>query len=366
MCIAITPKTIHQLFPTEILFQTEYWANVKARLGWTPNAYDIDGNADGHDILVLMKPISEDTAAAYIPQGPEFAPDEENYGTYLESLSESIVQQVGSKIAFIRYDLPWRSPYAEILENHPERDFPDAHIAEMRMNFGTRRWNLQKAPLNMTATDSCIVDINDDVEEILGRMRSKTRYNIKLAMKKGVQVRAASLVELPAFYALYKETAARQGFFISDYRYFSALFDSRGNHGKPAEIVLLMATHHQDVLAGAIITITGNKAFFLHGASANLKRNYMGSYLLHWEAIQYARSRQCFTYEMGAVSPAGFPDHPFYGLYRFKTGFGGRIVHQVGTWDYPVNDKAYRSFRNWETLQGGYEIGRRAASHQFY
>jgi lipid II:glycine glycyltransferase (peptidoglycan interpeptide bridge formation enzyme) len=92
----------------------------------------------------------------------------------------------------------------------------------------------------------------------------------------------------------------------------------------------------------------------------------MGSYLLHWEAIQYARSRQCFTYEMGAVSPAGFPDHPFYGLYRFKTGFGGRIVHQVGTWDYPVNDKAYRSFRNWETLQGGYEIGRRAASHQFY
>ena len=54
---------------------------------------------------------------------------------------------------------------------------------------------------------------------------------------------------------------------------------------------------------------------------------------------------------------AGAPDHAFYGLYRFKSGFGGRIVHRSGSWDYPLKEDAYLRFRNWETLQGGYEIG---------
>ncbi|MFZ2634260.1 MAG: peptidoglycan bridge formation glycyltransferase FemA/FemB family protein [Desulfosalsimonadaceae bacterium] len=365
MRLKVKSKNINQLFPTGILFQTEYWARVKSRLGWVPYAYDIEGNFNKNDVLVLIKPISRDIAAAYIPQGPEVAPEEENYGSYLEALSDSIIDQIGSDIAFIRYDLPWLSPYAGILKEHPERDFPDERVWEMRMNFGTQRWNLKKAPLDMTATDIYTIDITGSEDDILERMRSKTRYNIKFAMRKGVHVSRASLDELPVFYELYLETAARNGFFITDYKYFSALFDSQRNGGDFSEIMLMMATHDQDILAGAIMTITGNKTFFLHGASSNLKRNHMGSYALHWQAIRYARSRQCLTYDMGAVSPAAFPDHPFFGLYRFKTGFGGQIVHKAGTWDYPIKDEAYRSFRNWEKLQGGYENGQRTPSRCF-
>lgn len=355
MQLNVKSKNIDQLLPTEILFQTEYWARVKARLGWTPCAYDIDGSCHKNDVLVLIKTISADISAAYVPQGPEAAPEEEHYGPYLEALSESIIDQIDSDIAFIRYDLPWLSPYADILASHPERDFPDERNWEMRMNFGTHGWNLKKAPLDMTACANYLIDITGNENDILARMRSKTRYNIRLAKRKGVHVRIASADELPVFYELYLETAKRNGFFVSDYKYFSALFGSLKNDGDFSEIMLLMATHGQDILSGAIISISGNKAFFLHGASSSIKRNYMGAYALHWEAIQYARIRQCKTYDMGAVSPAGFPDHPFFGLYRFKTGFGGRIVHQVGTWDYPIKDNSYRSFRNWEKLQGGYE-----------
>ncbi len=125
-------------------FQTEYWAEVKARLGWQPCAYDIEDRESGKDMLVLFKPLKDGMYAAYIPQGPEFGPCRENYGPYLESLSESIVDQMNSEVAFIRYDLPWESPYTDILDQSPAQEVPEERIREIRMNFGTRHWNFRK------------------------------------------------------------------------------------------------------------------------------------------------------------------------------------------------------------------------------
>lgn len=76
----------------------------------------------------------------------------------------------------------------------------------------------------------------------------------------------------------------------------------------------------------------------------------MGSYALHWEAIRQARARGCRRYDMGAVAPQKDPDHPFYGLLRFKAGFGGQIIHRNGSWDYPIDHAAYTAFRNSEIL----------------
>jgi lipid II:glycine glycyltransferase (peptidoglycan interpeptide bridge formation enzyme) len=362
MRLRVTPKKVTKLFPTDIVFQTRYWAQVKANLGWKPRAYDIDGVFSNNDMLVLIKSLGGGISAAYIPQGPEFAPNHENYGPYLEELSESIAGQLDADVAFIRYDLPWESPYADMVDNHPRRDFPDARIREMRMNFGTQRWNLKKAPMDMTVADTYMIDISDDEEAILSRMRSKTRYNIGLASRKGVRVCAAFVEKLPVFHELYLQTARRNGFFICDYRYFSALFSPSRDKRDSSDVILLMAMHGPDILAGAIITISEKNAFFLHGGSSNVKRNYMGSYALHWAAIKHARSLGCRIYDMGAVPPAGFSDHPFFGLYRFKTGFGGRILHRVGSWDYPINEDVYAAFRNWERLHGGYEIGRKPFS----
>lgn len=100
--------------------------------------------------------------------------------------------------------------------------------------------------------------------------------------------------------------------------------------------------------------ISGRAATYLFGASSNDKRNFMAPYAIHWTAIQLAKAKGCLRYDMGAVSPKKDPDDPFYGLYRFKTGFGGKIVHQSGSWDYPLNDKGYKIFRNCETLEAAY------------
>ncbi|HNW12655.1 MAG TPA: peptidoglycan bridge formation glycyltransferase FemA/FemB family protein, partial [Candidatus Rifleibacterium sp.] len=119
------------------------------------------------------------------------------------------------------------------------------------------------------------------------------------------------------------------------------------------EVVFLLASHNSDLLAGVIMVISENTALFLFGASANNKRNYMASYAVHWEAIRQARARSCTEYDMGGVSPGVAPDHPFYGLYNFKSGFGGQMIHRSGTWDFPLDKDAYTAFRNAETILCG-------------
>ncbi len=350
MHIRLTPKKLHGLHPTDILFQTGYWGQVKNILGWESLAFDIEPWPKGHDVLALVTSIGANRAAAYVPHGPEFAPEEEHYGLFLEALSEGMARYLGSRVIFIRYDLPWKSPYADEMVKKQWQAYPEPRIREMRMNFGTRHCNLRKAPTDMIATHSLIVPLTGSPEDILGRMRPKTRYNIRLAERKGVCVRLASRNELPVFYELHLETARRNRFQPCQWKHLLALFDACGREHQETETVLLLATHRNDVLAGAVLALSHNGAVFLHGASSRIKRDHMGPYALHWGAMSYARSWNCRTYDMGAVSPGDDPEHPFYGLFRFKKGFGGTIQHRSGTWDFPLDEGAYTAFRNSEIL----------------
>jgi lipid II:glycine glycyltransferase (peptidoglycan interpeptide bridge formation enzyme) len=118
----------------------------------------------------------------------------------------------------------------------------------------------------MTASDSFIVNIGGSAEAILSRRKPKTRHNINLAQRKGVQVCAAPVEMLPIFYRLYRETALRNGFSMSELRYFSALLSACEKDQSDSRIVLLLARHNEDVLAGGIVAIPKTRAIFLHGA----------------------------------------------------------------------------------------------------
>jgi lipid II:glycine glycyltransferase (peptidoglycan interpeptide bridge formation enzyme) len=348
--LTLTPKQPRELYQTGILFQSRYWGEVKSRQGWKTYAFEIDDSPLARDMLLIVKPFGPNTVAAYVPQGPEFAPPQDEYGPFLEALSESVVDQIDGDLTFIRYDLPWESPYAGERPQQNWYDLPSSRVREMRMNFGTRRWNLRKAPLDVTVANSCVIDLDSAEEQLLARMKAKTRYNIRLAERKGVGVEIAPVEQLPVFYRLYGQTAKRNGFMMSEYHYFTALFDAERDLLTDPEVLLLLASYKGDPLAGAILVLSEQRALFLHGASANHSRDLMASYALHWQAMCYARSRGCHTYDMGAISPGNDPDHFFHGMYRFKIGFGGRIVHNTGSWDYPVRLDRYQEFRNWETV----------------
>ena len=399
----LSSKRTDALLPTDILFQTGYWAQVKARLGYTPKAFDLAATERHGDVLVLLQPMGRGRAMAYVPQGPEHAPAEEDYGPFLENLSEALARNLGPSVAFIRYDLPWASPYADDMRAHASNAYPEPRIREMRMNMGTRNWNLRKAHRDMTVASSLVVDLTGTEQDILTRMKPKTRYNIGLADRKDVQVDPAPPDMLPVFHGLYRQTALRNGFAPCGYEQFQALFrtrrhslnaaqakhspsshsvrtewpdgtnrtdltDSTNRQDKAtttrpgrdasmpsafhhAELLFLLARHGADVLAGAIVALCGTTAHFLYGASSNEKRQCMAPYAMHWKAMRLARLHGCTAYDMGAVPPGLDPAHPFHGLHRFKTGFGGNVELRSGSWDYPIDHAAHRDFCNLESLE---------------
>lgn len=345
----IASKSTAALLPTDIFFQTAYWAQVKARLGLKPLAFDLITAGPWGDVLVLLRRWAG-RAVAVVPQGPEYAPPAEDYGVFLERFSLALAKSLGPEVAFIRYDLPWASPYADDIRESGLRAFPEARVREMRMNMGTEHWNLRKSFEDLTVASSLVVDIGPGEDAILDAMKPKTRYNIGLARRKGVVVELGGPESLADFHALYRQTASRNGFTPCSLRHFSAMFHGLLARPGHTELLFLLARHGADILAGAIVGIAEGAANFLYGASGNIKRNLMASSLMHWEAMLHAKRRGCRSYEMGAVSPSDDPTHPFHGLYRFKTGFGGRIEYRSGSWDYPLNHEAYRDFRTAEKL----------------
>ncbi len=350
----VMSKDAWSLYPTDILFQTPFWSEVKLQLGWKTYAFDIESPGAKGDILILARHLGKGINAAYVQQGPENGPVPEEYGPFLEDLSEVLARHIGKDLAFIRYDLPWPSQYTgngKEPEIYPDGSIrPEPRLQEVRMNYGTLSWNLRKAPVDMTVADALVIDLTQSEEEILANMKPKARYNIRLARRKGVDVLLSGIDELSAFYDLYCQTSERNKFDACSYSYFSALYSALASSPDSSEVHFLLAKHKKEVLAGAIITISGRTATYLFGASSNHSRNMMAPYALQWTSIRLAREKGCLTYDMGAVAPCANPEHPFFGMHRFKTGFGGKITHRGGTWDYPLINEAYLEFRNAEML----------------
>ena len=364
MQVALKPKQTRRVVPTPYLQQTAYWSRLKQKQGRRTAAFDIivdpadtGGNHSGHevadgDMLVVLRPVSRNISMAYVPFGPELLPDQEMRGPWLEEISEHMRPLLPDNCLFVRYDLPWRSPWADEPDRYTENDRwkgpPKARIQEMRMNFDTEHWNLRKAPTDLLPPDTVLVDVSMDRDRILSQMKPKTRYNIRLSKRKGVRVRDAGIEGLPAWYGLYRHTARRHKMDLNDMDYFgAALKVSDSDCDSPARIHLLLAEVGDRPVAGIMLAISGNRATYLYGASSSdpEDRGYMASYGLQWEAICRARKSGCRDYDMFGVAPAPDPDHPMYGLYRFKTGFGGRMQHRQGCWDYPFDEAKYDVYR---------------------
>ena len=202
-------------------------------------------------------------------------------------------------------------------------------------------------PVQPAAT--ILVDLSPSPEAILAAMKPKTCYNIRLAAKKGVSVRAAEAADVTQFYRLCRITARRDGFAIHSAAYYRAAF----NAFPPSSRVLRRAELNGDLLAGLMAFAWDGRAYYLYGASSDRRRNTMPAYLLQWQAMQWARSADCRSYDLW-----GIPDAPLdtleadfshrsdglWGVYRFKRGFGGRVARSAGAFDFVYNRPLYRLF----------------------
>jgi lipid II:glycine glycyltransferase (peptidoglycan interpeptide bridge formation enzyme) len=364
-------KENKQLFSTSIVQQTAFWSAVKKRLGTGTMAVNFKtrdlfsdssctvNNCVVSDILVIIEHVDHKHSVAYVPYGPELEPEEERQGLFLEELSECLRSFLPADCIMIRYDLCWESLWARDEDcfdsNGSWKGEPGLSAQELRFNISTVNRNFRKPAFNILPSNTVFVDLNKSTGELLASMKPKTRYNIGLSFKKNVTVRTLGIESIDIWYELYKETAVRNNLFINDLKYFETVLSTRANDSRsPAEVLLLVAEFERKPLAAMFLIITGKRGLYLYGASSSCHRNYMPAYALQWEAIKISKARGCNEYDMFGVAPGPDPAHPLYGLYKFKTGFGGSLYHRMGSWDYPLSESKYNFFRSVELSSQGF------------
>jgi lipid II:glycine glycyltransferase (peptidoglycan interpeptide bridge formation enzyme) len=173
-------------------------------------------------------------------------------------------------------------------------------------------------------------------DEIMASFSQKTRYNIRLAVKKGVTVRLCGQEMVPEFAAIMRETGLRDGFITRPAEYFAKMLRVLGEHAR-----LYMAFYEGKPVAGTLAIAYGDKVWYLYGASANEYRNVMPNYLLQWEMIRWAVELGARIYDFRGVSGDISEDNPLYGLYRFKKGFNGDFCEFTGEFNLVLNRAVY-------------------------
>jgi peptidoglycan pentaglycine glycine transferase (the first glycine) len=313
--------------PAGTILQTSRWAELKAAFGWdweivTPNP-DATGGA-----LVLYRslPLKLGTIA-YVPRGPLV--DWDN------------TQAVTATFNALRAAAHRHRAWALWLE--PETlDTPEARAHLLACG-------LQPVAHTIQPPRTIVVDIAPAEDAILAQMRSKTRYNIRLAERKGVNVREGTVDDAAAFYGLMTETGSRDEFGVHSEAYYRRVFELfLPFHGTPSpgtpsgHAALLLAEVEGELVAALVVFALGTKAWYLYGASSDRHREKMPPYALQWAAIRWAKARGCTSYDLWGIPDfdeetleAEFTERNdgLWGVYRFKRGFGGQVIRCVGLWE---------------------------------
>ncbi len=197
------------------------------------------------------------------------------------------------------------------------------------------------------------LDLTKPENELLAGMKPKTRYNIKLAEKKGVVVKEDNSDEaFEEFQKLTEETTARQRFFAHGRKYRQLMWQTMRKAGIARLLIarLKQSTIEQSnnltILTAWVLFFFSGTGYYPYGASSSQNRELMASNLLAWEALKLAKKSGCKMFDFwGSLGPppAGGPDtkDPWYGFHRFKEGYGGKLVEFVGTWDLVLNPAIY-------------------------
>ena len=325
--------------PRGHVLQSSQWGQLKERFGWQVARLAIEDRGPWQaGAQVLFRSLGPRTIA-YVPKGPimDWA-DTEATRPLLEALHH-LCRQRRAILLKIEPDL------AE-----------DPTLAQRLTELGFR-----VSPQTIQPRRTMLLDLAPDPEAILARMKSKTRYNIRLAGRKGVTVREGTDDDLPGFYRLMRLTGQRDRFGIHSESYYQTAHQLFVPQGLAK---LFLATFEDQVLGGIMVFAFGQRAWYMYGASSDKHRNLMPNYLLQWEAISWAKERGCLIYDLW-----GIPDEEeevlereftkrsdgLWGVYRFKRGFGGQVVHYLGAYDYvysPLLYQLYDKLVTWRARPG--------------
>jgi lipid II:glycine glycyltransferase (peptidoglycan interpeptide bridge formation enzyme) len=296
--------------PRPHLLQSYRWGELQSRFGWQAERHFIDVGDTTVPVSLLITPTLVPGARyGYVGKGPALAAPQLNAA--LEPLA-MLAHSHG--LAFLTIE--------------PEVE---------------KGWMPPRPWCRATATQpehTSIIDLRPEPEAILAGLKSKTRYNVRLAQKRGVVVAASD--DVAAFAELAEMTSARHRIQLAREPYYGAL---HGLMAADGTCRLYLAHHEGKPLAGIMVVRFAGRATYLFGASAPYGRSLMPAYLLHWHAIQEMRSLGDVEYDLWGIPPDDQPRHPWSGLWQFKSGWNGRLVTYAGAFDLPRNVTVWRGHR---------------------
>ncbi len=307
--------------PNNNIFQSELWQKYYEAVGY--KCFSI--NFDNNNVLVIKIPLYRQKSYLYCPRGPFCS--KENWHIFMRKLKTVARKE---NCVFVRVE-----PYM----------VPNNIIGKLGLRRVDRfsPMSRQHSPL---ATQ--ILEIGKSEELLLREMKPKWRYNIKLALKKGVLVRKSnSKQDLKAFYQLSLGLKER-GYTGFSYEHYEKMFEALGNN-----INMFVAEYEKEILAVLVVVFFGKSAIYLHGASSDNKRDLMPNHLAQWEAILEAKKRGCTIYDFWGISEKGAENERWAGITRFKKGFGGEPVIFLG-----IYDGIFQKF--WYNLFYLFNLGRKA------
>ena len=321
-----------QAHPQGHILQTSAWGRLKSDYGWQAETV----RAGEAGALVLFRRVRGLTLA-YVPRGPLADWNDRGELAALVRRLDEICRQRGA------FCLKW------------EPDLPDSSgCAQMLSELGFR-----PSPQTVQPRRTLLVDLSGSEADILARMKPKTRYNIGLALKKGLTARlAVGEDDLGLFTQLMAATGARDGFGVHAPGYYRKAFELFHPAG---QCELILAMFADEALASVMAFAQGRGAWYFYGASSDRERNRMAPYLAQWEAMRWARGRGAATYDLWGVPDADEAaleaefetrHDGLWGVYRFKRGFGGRLVRTVGAWDRVYNPLLYGVYQAYLRISG--------------
>lgn len=363
--------------PNPHFLQSYEWGQVKAKYGWQPIyvAWDEQGKMkedkdlssfDFHPsaaCMILKRTIpmgglSARLSILYAPKGPLLDWKKEALRNRVLTDLQAFAKKRGA--IFLKMD-----PDVVLGTGVPfhEDDVVDVGGQAVMSEMKRRGWKY--SPDQIQFKNTVLIDLNPAEEELLARMKQKTRYNIRLAEKKGVVLRIGTPADFAMLYRMYAETSMRDGFVIRDEEYYKTVWTTfMANAQSPVSnlqsqipnsreasawgqlpfVEALIAEVNNEPVAAIFVFYFAGRAYYVYGMSRDVHRDKMPAYLLQWEAMERAKARGCSVYDLWGAPDVFDESDSMWGVYRFKEGLGGKVVRTLGAWDFAPNPFWYKLY----------------------
>lgn len=335
--------------PQAHFLQLPAWGMLKSQFGWQSECVALidEGESLVAGAQLLYRPLPFRLGMlAYIPKGPLATADWWQDPAQMQPLWAAIHR------AAKRHGARWLKVEAPDQRPGSAEGAPDASTTTNALQAA----GFRASPQNVQPVRTVVLDLEGSPDDVLARMKQKTRYNVRLSAKKGVTVREGSAADVASFTAMMQVTGERDEFGVHDPTYYQRAYDLFAPSGRAA---LFIASYEGQDLAGVMAFAVGHTAYYLFGASTNVERNRMPAYGAQWAAIQWAMAQGCTHYDMWGVPDADeetleaeFTQRHdgLWGVYRTKRGWGGAVTRRLPAWDYVYSAPVYALYQQYLRL----------------